>query len=124
MPELREGRTLKVTEVRLTPEEIDQLAALYKDARYESLLNVMERACIELDTLLVNTPVGEREHIIGAHAVSKASWLFFTYVQKQVLNAYSSQSREEGQSTPPSLSDIAQSLMGIDFKEPYQAEGE
>lgn len=123
-PTLRKTRTLVVTEVRVTPEEVDQLANLYKDARYNALLNVMERACINIDTSLVNVSVGQPEEILGAHAMSKAAWLFFTYVQKQVLNAYSVQSLEAEPAKAPSLSDTVQSLEGLNFERPDQAEGE
>lgn len=91
---LRTARTLKVTDVKISDEERVDLAELFKDKRYQSLLNVMERACIELETAHLNTSLGQPEEILGGHAVTKAAWLFFTYVQKQVLNSYNSRTAD------------------------------
>lgn len=108
---VRSTRTLKVTEVRISDEERAELAELYKDLRYNTLLNVMERACIELETAHFNTSVGQPEEILGGHAIAKASWLFFAYVQKQVLNSYNSRAAatEEPQE-PPTLDELLQGV--------------
>ncbi|HEY2351068.1 MAG TPA: hypothetical protein VGH83_01075 [Candidatus Acidoferrum sp.] len=108
---LRSTRTLKVTEARPTPEEFELLAQLSMDPRYDALVNVMERACIELDTGLVNVSTAEPEAVLGAHCVSKAAWLFFIYVQKQVLNAYHTRQGESGEPVEqPSLNDLLQGV--------------
>ncbi len=107
---LRTTRTLKVTEVRPTPAELVQLTDLALDPRYEALLNVMERACIELETAHFNTPVGDPEAVLGGHCVAKAAWLYFTYVQKQVLNAYNSRVGTDEDTPPPSLEDLLQGV--------------
>ena len=109
-PILRRTRTLKVTEIQVSPEQVELLAQLALDPRYESLLDVCERACIQIDTALVNTPVGEPEAILGAHAVSKAAWLFFVYVQKQVQNAYHTRAGEPESQERPSLEDLLQGV--------------
>jgi len=113
---IRKTRTLKVTEVRVSEEHRQMLAALHKDARYEALLDLMERACISIDTALINAPIGNPEEILGAHAVSKSAWLFFTYVQKQVLNAYIAQTMEPGEGQPASLEEMVQSVEGLPFQ--------
>lgn len=107
---LRTMRTLKVTEVSLSPEESEKLAQLYTDPRYEALLNVMERACIELDTAHLNTPIGEPEAILGGHAVSKAAWRFFIYVQKQIVSAYNTRTDTEEPESPPSFEEMLQGV--------------
>lgn len=107
---LRTTRTLKVTEVRLTPEEQVQLCDLALDPRYQALLNVMERACIELETAHFNTSVGDPEAVLGGHCLAKASWLFFTYVQKQVLNAYNNRAGDESETRAPSFEEMVQGL--------------
>jgi hypothetical protein len=111
----RTTRTLRVTELKLSPEERSALAQLYSDPRYESLLNVMERGCIELETAHFNTSTGNPEEILGGHAVTKAAWLFFAYVQKQVYNAYNAQEVEASQAEElsPSLEDMLQDFHGI-----------
>lgn len=110
---VRKTRTLKVTEVKLSDEKLGMLAQLALDPRYEALLDLMESACVELDTALINVPTGEPEAILGAHAVSKAAWLFFTYVQKQVLNASYTRIRVDSATPPPSLEDLVQSVEGL-----------
>lgn len=107
---LRTTRTLKVTEVALSSEERENLAQLYNDPRYEALLNVMERACIELDTAHLNTPIGEPEAILGGHAVSKAAWRFFIYVQKQILSAYNTRTDTGEEAPAPSLDEFLQGV--------------
>jgi hypothetical protein len=107
---LRTTRTLKVTEIIVTDEEKAQLAQLAADPRYQALLNVMERSCIELETAHFNLPVGDPEAVLGGHCLTKGVWLFFTYVQKQVLNASYTRTKEEGEETPASLEDVIQGV--------------
>lgn len=110
---IRKARTLKVTEVAISPEERAGLAQLYLDPRYEFLLNVMERACIELETAHFNTALGDPEAILGGHAVAKAAWLFFTWVQKSVLNAYNTREGEPEGVEPPSWEEMLQGVEGF-----------
>jgi hypothetical protein len=108
---LRTTRTLKVTEVQVTPEETAQLVQLLVDPRYIALLNVMERACIEIDTAHLNTPVSDPEAVLGGHCLSKGVWLFFTYIQKQVLNAsYTGLKEDNGKQSPASLEEVIQGV--------------
>lgn len=107
---IRTTRTLKVTEVKISPENQAQLANLYQNAEYQALLDVMEQGCIELETAHLNTPLGDPEAILGGHAVAKAAWLFFTYVQKQVARAYSSQIDRDEAGEPASLNDLLQGV--------------
>jgi hypothetical protein len=107
---LRTTRTLKVTEIIVTDEEKAQLAQLAADPRYEALLNVMERGCIELETAHFNSNVGDPEAVLGGHCLAKGVWLFFTYVQKQVLNASYTSSEDEGQQAPAKLEDVIQGV--------------
>jgi len=89
------------------------LAQLALDPRYEALLDLMESACINLDTALINVPTGHPEEILGAHAVSKAAWLFFTWVQKAVLNASYTSIRGDEATPPPSLEELMQGVEGF-----------
>lgn len=109
---IRKTRTLKVTEVRVPPEEIEHLAQLALDPRYQALLNVMERSCIELDTALLNVPANEPEAVLGGHCISKAAWLFFVYMQKQVQNALYSRTGESEEGSRPSLEEMIQGVEG------------
>jgi hypothetical protein len=108
---LRTARTLKVTEIRVTPEEQEFLSQLAMDPRYTALLDAMERGCIELETAHLNTSPGDPEAVLGGHCVAKAAWLFFIYVQKQVLNAYHTRTGPpEEEAQPAALDDILQGV--------------
>ena len=109
----RKTRKLRVTEPAISAEEKRNLAELYKDARYESLLNVMERACVEVETAHFNTPLGDTETILGGHLLAKGTWLFFQYVQRLVLNAYNTREGEPEPEAPPSLEEMLQSVEGF-----------
>jgi hypothetical protein len=111
---LRTTRTLKVTETVPSPEESEALAQLYDDPRYIALLNCMERSIISLETAHFNTDVGNPEAILGGHAMTKSAWLFFTYTQKQVSNAYHTRSRDEQEVAPPSLEEMIQGVESFD----------
>lgn len=114
---IRKTRTLKVTEVKISEEEQEQLAQLYKDSRYEALLNVMERACIEMESAHFGVPMGEPEAILGGFAVAKACWFFFTYIQRQCQNAYLSRAAaDEGpEELPPTLEEVLQGVEGLSY---------
>jgi hypothetical protein len=101
-----------VTEVQVSAEERENLAQLYSDPRYETLLNVMERACIELDTAHLNTPIGDPEAVLGGHAVAKAGWLFYLYVQKQIVSAYNTRTGDEEAQPEPTLEEVLQGVEG------------
>ena len=108
---LRSARTLKVTEARITAEELELLAQLHQDSRYQALLDVMERACIELETAHLNSPLSNPEEILGGHAVARAAWLFFQYIQKQVIFAFHSRSAaDEEPVTEPTLEEVIQGV--------------
>lgn len=106
---IRTTRTLKATDIKLTPDQIVQLARLSLDPGYQALLDLMEASCISIDTALVNASPGQPEEVLGAHAVSRAAWLFFTYVQKQVAYAYNSRASDaENEAPRPSMDDLFQ----------------
>lgn len=111
---LRTTRTLKVTEVQISDQEREHLAQLYQDARYESLLNVMERCCIELETAHLNTSMNEPEAILGGHLVAKAAWLLFQYLQRQVKSSHDMRMGDEDEGRPePTLDEVLQSIEGL-----------
>lgn len=108
---VRTTRTLKATDIKFTPEQIQQLARLSLDPGYQTLVDLMEAACISIDTAMVNASPGQPEEVLGAHAVSRAAWLFFTYVQKQVLYAYNNRAGDaEAEVDRPSMDDILQGV--------------
>ena len=84
----RTQRTLSVRDQTFSPEKLQRIARLALDTGYEDLLDIMEMACIQQETALINTPVEQADRVLGEHCLAQASWQFFTYVQKQVQNAY------------------------------------
>jgi hypothetical protein len=84
----RTQRTLSVRDRAFSPEKLQRIARLALDPGYEDLLDIMEMACIEQETALINTPVEQMDRVLGEHCLAKAAWQFFTYIQKQVQNAY------------------------------------
>jgi hypothetical protein len=63
--------------------------------------------------------MGDPEAILGGFAVAKACWFFFTYVQRQVQNAFLSRAADtEEPSTAPSLEEM---LQGVEY-DPHLAE--
>jgi hypothetical protein len=116
---IRHTRTLKVTEVNPSREEQAQLAQLWGDPRYNALLNLMERTCIEIDSGLINAPVNDPEGVLGAQCVSKAAWIFFTYLQKKVLNAYQNREVDTEEAPQPQFEELIQGVgwNGDDFSE-------
>jgi hypothetical protein len=110
---IRTTRTLRVTEVRVDPERERLLAELYKMNYWEALLDEMEASCIQIETCLIDAPIGDPEEILGAHAVTKAAWLFFQHVQKKVYSAYQKHAGQDIPAPKPSLNDLIQSMEGV-----------
>lgn len=111
--QIRKTRTLRPTEIKIPADELSLLAGLPGDPRYDALLNVMERACISLDTAHLETAISDPEAILGGHCVSKAGWQFFVYVQKQVQAAYYMRSKEGDDQAPATLEEMLQGVEGI-----------
>jgi hypothetical protein len=64
-----------------------QQQALYQLSEhpgYAVLLDVMEMACIEQDTRLINTDAAKPEDVLNEHRMSKTFWQIFVAVQKKV----------------------------------------
>lgn len=51
---------------------------------YDVLLDLMEKACIEQETRLINVEVDQAETIVAEHRMAKAFWQVFTSLQKKV----------------------------------------
>jgi hypothetical protein len=64
-----------------------QRAALYRLSElpeYQALLDVIEMACVEQDTRLINTDAANPEAVLTEHRMSKAFWQIFVAIQKKV----------------------------------------
>jgi hypothetical protein len=108
---IREQRTISVTQLDLSPVAKAALSELSQGPYYPHLLDLMERACIEMDTALINTPAADPEAVLGAHAISAAAWKFFTYIQRAVQNAHNQHTAIEPEPPePPSEEDRIQGI--------------
>jgi hypothetical protein len=114
---VRKTRTLKPTELSIPPGELALLAQLWGDPRYDALLNIMERACISLDTAHLETPIADPATVLGGHCVCKGAWQFFVYVQKQVEAAYNMRAGAKDETREPTLEELLQGVEGIPVEE-------
>ena len=69
---------------KLSMQQQEALFALRQSAGYSTLLDVIEMACIEQETRLINVDVTEPERIIAEHRMAKAFWQIFVALQKKV----------------------------------------
>ena len=87
---VRTERRFGVT-AQLGSNQLRNLFALLHSETWPDLLDVMEQCCIEIETLLINTPVENRVAVLENHKLSKAAWLIFTHLQDKmndVENSY------------------------------------
>lgn len=87
---IRTERRFGVT-ASLGPLQLRNLFALLHSETWPDLLDVMEQCCIEVETVLINTPVENRVAVLENHKLSKAAWLIFEHMQRkmeQVENSY------------------------------------
>lgn len=81
MSAIREGRTDRQPPTR---EQRMALAAIADKPGYEVLLDLMENACIKQETILLNVEAEKDAEVLAQHKISKAMWLFFVRLQKEV----------------------------------------
>jgi hypothetical protein len=66
---------------------VEQQAALFRLSEhpgYQVLLDVIEMACVEQDTRLINTDASTPEAVLTEHRMSKAFWQIFVAIQKKI----------------------------------------
>jgi|GEM_PF-2970961 len=69
---------------KLTKMQQGHLYQLSEQPGYQVLLDVIEMACVEQDTKLINTDPAEPETVLAEHRMSKAFWQIFVAIQKKV----------------------------------------
>lgn len=72
------------TRSKLTGPQRQALFTLSESYGYQVLLDVMEMACIENDTNLINADGTDPELVLNLHRMSKARWQIFVAIQKKV----------------------------------------
>jgi hypothetical protein len=68
----------------LTASQRAELYRLAESPGYQVLLDVMEMACVEQDTQLVNADPADPASVLAKHRMSKAFWQIFVAIQKKV----------------------------------------
>jgi hypothetical protein len=99
---------------RLNGSERASLVQIRHMPGYEVLLDMMEKACIEQETRLINTPVANARKIVAEHRMSKAFWQVFTSFQRQVeteINIHLGLQAEESQRKASEDEDPDQQLL-------------
>lgn len=81
--ETRTERTQGLKE-RLIPAERAALLQIRHTDGYEVLLDIMEKACVEQETRLINLDVSEEPRILAEHKMAKAFWQVFVALQTKV----------------------------------------
>lgn len=69
---------------KLNTEQRSQLYRLSEHPGYQVLLDVIEMACVEQDTRLINTDASTPEAVLTEHRMSKAFWQIFIAIQKKI----------------------------------------
>jgi hypothetical protein len=69
---------------KLSVSQQGELYRLSEHPGYQVLLDVMEMACVEQDTRLINTDAANPEAVLTEHRMSKAFWQIFVAIQKKV----------------------------------------
>lgn len=60
------------------------LASLVEEEGYQVLLDIMEMACIEFETVLLNTDPARHDAVLANHQQSRAAWQVFVSMQQRV----------------------------------------
>lgn len=79
---MREGRTDRPP---LNDVQRGLLYAVAQHPGWNTVLTVMEDACIQQEVNLINVDSADVERIKAEHAITKAMWLFYTRLQKKIL---------------------------------------
>lgn len=70
--------------VQLTPAQRGDLFTLRQSPGFTALLDMMEMACVEQESNLINVPATEPDTVLAEHRLSKAFWQVFIHFQKKV----------------------------------------
>lgn|ERR1700729_4197469 len=83
MNEIRTERRFGVT-ATLSPAQLRNLFALRNSETWPDLLDVLEQCCIEIETVLINTPAENETQVLANHKMSKSAWMMFTHLQEKM----------------------------------------
>ena len=80
---IRTERTFGVT-ANLQSVQRRNLYNLIRSEIYPDVLDVMEMACIETETRLINTDPADEAAVLANHRMAKAAWQIFTFMQEKI----------------------------------------
>jgi hypothetical protein len=80
---IRTSRRFGVTS-DLTPQQRAELMMLRMNVGWPVLLDVLEMACIEQETSLINTDPADKSAVLANHRMAKAMWQAFEHMQDKV----------------------------------------
>ena len=80
---IRTERRVGVTD-GLRPIQRRNLMSLRHSEVWDDLLDLMEMACIEKETELINTDPAEKENVLTRHIVAKTMWITFAHMQERI----------------------------------------
>jgi hypothetical protein len=80
---IRTERRFGVT-AELSASAVANLFVLRNSQTWDDMLDVLEQCCIEVETLLINTPAEDEKAVLANHKMSKAAWMVFTHMQEKV----------------------------------------
>ena len=83
MNEIRTERRFGVTS-QLQPHQRMHLWAMRESEAWPDLLDVMEMCCIEIETVLINTPAEAEAAVLANHKLAKSAWIIFEQFQLKV----------------------------------------
>jgi hypothetical protein len=80
---VRTERRFGVT-AKLTPQQRNELMMIRMNLGWPTLLDVLEMACIEQETTLINTDPADVKAVLENHKMAKAMWQMFEHMQNVV----------------------------------------
>jgi hypothetical protein len=80
---VRSERRMGVTG-ELRPIQRRNLMSLRHSEVWDDLLDLMEMACIEKETELINTDSADEKQVLARHVVAKTMWVTFVYMQQRI----------------------------------------
>lgn len=83
MREPRTERSFGVTS-QLQPHQRMHLWATRESDAWPDILDVLEMCCIEIETVLINTPAEDEAAVLANHKLAKAAWIIFTQFQQKI----------------------------------------
>jgi hypothetical protein len=80
---IRTERRFGVT-AQLSAGQRRDLLNIRNGPEWQTVLDVMEMCCIEVETRLINTDAEQELEVLANHKMAKAAWMIFTHLQEKI----------------------------------------